>query len=265
MKLLKLKNRRFFSRPNNYLFGLSGVAGFLIIWELASRLRLVNKILISSPEEVLMSEFELFRSGNIFSHLFRSFEEIILGFFLAILLGVSLGMIIGRFEKLEKITHPLIYSLYSTPAIAIFPLILIWLGFSIWTKVAIIFLASFFPILINTISAVKNLNPEFLMLAKSYGARDFDIFKSITLPSSLPFIISGIKIAVPRSITGMVVGEFFASNEGLGYLISYYGAVYQTDNLLAVILVIISLSLTFSWVLGRVEKRLETWRPEKAS
>ena len=100
-----------------------------------------------------------------------------------------------------------------------------------------------------------------MRLAKSFGANDFDIFKTITLPSSLPYILSGVRIAVPRGITGMVVGEFFASNLGLGHLISFYGGTFQTDNFLAVVLVVVILSVTCTSVLNSVEKRLQNWKP----
>ena len=248
-------------KKDNLMFGLGGVTIFLVIWEISARFRLVSPILISSPEAVVKSELELFTSKYIYPHLFQSLQEIVLGLSLAICFGVVLGLLIGRFSRLEKITHPLIYSLYSTPAIAIFPLLMMWLGFSIWTKVSIVFLASFFPIIINTISAVKNLDPNFVRLAKSFGANDFDIFKTITLPSSLPYILSGVRIAVPRGITGMVVGEFFASNLGLGHLISFYGGTFQTDNFLAVVLVVVILSVTCTSVLNSVEKRLQNWKP----
>ena len=252
-------------KKENYYLGFTGVAGFIIIWEIVSRLRLVSPILVSSPEAVLNSEIELFATGAIFPHLFQSLSEVIVGLTLAIFLGVLFGFIIGRFSRLEKVVHPLVYALYSTPAIAIFPLILIWLGFSLWTKVAIVFLASFFPIVINTTAAVKNLDPNFIRLAKSFEAYDFDIFKSITLPSSLPFIISGIRIAVPRSITGMVVAEFFASNAGLGHLISYFGATFQTEKFLAVVFIIIVLSVALTSIIGFFEKRTQNWKPEKTT
>ena len=245
------------------MFGLGGVTIFLVIWEISARFRLVSPILISSPEAVVKSELELFTSKYIYPHLFQSLQEIVLGLSLAICFGVVLGLLIGRFSRLEKITHPLIYSLYSTPAIAIFPLLMMWLGFSIWTKVSIVFLASFFPIIINTISAVKNLDPNFVRLAKSFGANDFDIFKTITLPSSLPYILSGVRIAVPRGITGMVVGEFFASNLGLGYLISYYGATFQMSNFFAVIFIIIVLTVSFASILDFFERTTSKWKPEK--
>ncbi len=247
-------------KKENYYLGFSGVVGFFIIWEIASKLHLASPILISSPEAVLNAELSLFTSGSIYPHLIQSLQEIFIGLALAIFLGVILGILIGRFGRLEKITHPLIYSLYATPAIVIFPLILIWLGFSIWTKVAIVFLASVFPIIINTSSSVKNLDPNFVRLGRSFEASEFDIFRSITIPSSLPFIISGIRIAIPRSITGMVVGEFFVSNQGLGHLVSYYGATFQTDKFLAVVFIIIVLSMFSIAIIGFFEKKTQEWK-----
>lgn len=257
---LKLTNN---IKGQHFLLGLGGILVFLAAWDVISRFNLINPIFISSPENVFKVCFELFSTRMIYPHLIVSLEEIFIGVFLSIFFGVALGMILGWYEKINLVSSPLIYALYSTPIIAIFPLILIWLGFGIWSKVVIIFLAGFFPIIINTTNAVKNLDPDLLRLGKSFGASDFDIFRKITLPSSIPFIMSGLRIAIPRCIMGMVVGEFFASNEGLGYLITFYGATFQTSRLLAVVLIIVTISIILTLIIDHLEKRTQTWRPKK--
>lgn len=239
------------------ILALIGVIIFFSIWQTLSVTKLVDPIFISSPSEVLNEFFSMFQNRSIFPHLFMSLEEFAIGFVLATVFGMSLGMLIGWYKKLYITSNPLIYALYSTPIVALIPLIIIWTGLGVAAKVVIVFLAAFFPILINTISAIHNLNPEYVKLAKSFGAKDFDIFKTIALPASVPFTVTGLKIAVPRGIIGMVVGEFFVSNQGLGYLISFYGSTFQTAKLLAVVFLIILISVTFTGGVSLLEKNLK--------
>lgn len=238
-----------------YLPGLLAIIAFFVLWELVSRLKLITPLFISSPWEIIREVFEFFVSGTIYDHLLISGQEFTIGFFIALFWGVSLGILIGWYKKFSGITNPFIYGLYATPSIAILPLIIIWLGIDIWPKVAIVFLSAFFPILINTIEGVKNLNPEFVKLGRSLGARDRDIFTKIALPGSMPFILTGIKLAVGRGIIGMLVGEFFVSNKGLGYLINFYGSTFQTGKLLAVVLIVVIISILLTRMVELVQHR----------
>lgn len=237
-----------------------GVFIFLLIWELVCRLGLVNPLFLSPPTQILKAGLDFFLTGQIFPHILISLEEFSLGFLLAILIGITLGLLIGYFKKLESLTSSIIYSLYSTPTITLLPLIIIWAGLGIASKVVIVFLASFFPILINTISGVKNLNPEFIHLARSFGASEKQLFPLIIFPATLPYILTGLRLAIPRSIIGMIVGEFFVSNKGLGYLISFYGSTFQTDKLLATVVIVVIISITVTWTLGVLEKKLQRWK-----
>ncbi len=243
------------------LFGLAGLFIFFSFWQVLSITKWINPLFISSPFEVLKEFFSFIKTGDIIPHLVISLEEFAIGFLIACFFGVLFGIIIGWYNKLYSLSSPLIYGLYSTPLVALIPLMIIWLGLDIWPKVAIVFLGAFFPILINTISAVKNLDPLYVRLGKSFGASDFDILRSIALPSSLPFIVAGLRLAIPRAIIGMIVGEFFVSNKGLGYLITFYGATFQTGKLLAVILMVVILSLSLTRLVELVEKRFEKWKP----
>lgn len=247
-------------KNNNFLLSLTGIIIFLTIWESFSQFKLVSPILFSSPTQILQAELKLFISGKIFTHLFISIQEFSIGFILAATLGVTLGLILGWYKKLEALTSSLIYGLYSTPNIALLPLIIIWAGLGIWSKVTVVFLGAFFPILISTISGVKNLDPSFIQLARSFRASDWQIFKTIIFPASLPYILTGLRLAIPRAIIGMIIGEFFVSNQGLGYLITFYGSTFQTAELLAVVLVVVVISITFTKILAKAEQHFQSWK-----
>lgn len=233
-------------------FGLFGICIFLLIWQFLSFF--INPIFISSPSAVLKETMNFFKSSDTYSNLLISLEELGLGFFLSIVIGVFFGFILGWYQKVNFMTKPLIYALYATPIIAIFPLIIIWFGIGLVPKVILIFLASFFPILITVGDAVKNIDKSYLRLAKSFGANEFKLLTTVALPYCFPNIFSSIRIAMPRAIIGMVLAEFFLGNSGLGYLISYFAATFQTAKFFSIILILIAITLFFNLVIDRVEK-----------
>jgi len=251
---------KIYQNQQHFFLGLIGALIFLIIWETFTRTKVINPIFLSPPTEIMQTEWEFFTSGKIFPHLFISLQEFSLGFVIATILGVTLGLLIGWYKKLESLTSSLIYSLYSTPNIALLPLIIIWTGLGIWSKIIIVFLGAFFPILINTISGVKNLDPNLISLARSFRATDSQIFKTIIFPASLPYILTGFKLAIPRAMIGMIIGEFFVSNKGLGYLITFYGSTFQTAELLAVVVIIIVISVSLTKSVSCLEKYFQSWK-----
>lgn len=240
-----------------------GVGVFLVLWEASFRFKWVDPFFISAPSKVLEEGFKMFATGKIYPHLLASSEEFALGFFISVFLGVTLGLIIGWYKKVYALFSPLIYAIYSVPHIALFPLIMIWVGLDIWSKVLIISLGAFFPVLITTIQAVKNLDADYIRLARSFGASDFDLFRTVTLPAAVPYIMTGLRMAIPKALLGMIAGEFFASNKGLGFLIINYGATFQTPKLLAVILMVVVVSVLLTESIAYIEKKMQVWKPEK--
>lgn len=251
-KLLKQKE--------NLLLGIGGVLFVLLLWYLVTLSeKIINPIFLSSPADVFKELIPFFIDGSIWPDLAASASEFITGFALAIGFGLSMGFILGWFKRIRATTNALVFALYSTPVIAIIPLIILWFGFGFTAKVIIVFLASFFPILISVSEAVKNIDPNLLKLAKSFMASDLKTLLTIVVPNSVPNIISGIKIALPRAIIGMIIGEFYTGNIGLGYLISYYGATFQTARLLAIVILIVLVSVTLTLSIDFFMKKTKTW------
>lgn len=250
-------------KNKNWTLSLISIGVFLILWEMAWTFKWVDPLFISSPSEIIQIGSELFTTGKIYPHLLVSAQEFVLGLLLSVLLGILLGLIIGWYKWIFNLLNPLIFAFYSIPHLALFPLIMIWVGLGIETKILFVFLGAFFPILINTTQSVKNLDIKYIRLARSFGASDLDLFKTIALPSAVPFIMTGLRLAVPRALLGMIAGEFFASNKGLGYLIVSYGASFQTAKLLAVTFLVVVLSLLLTESVAVLEKRLQTWKPQK--
>ncbi len=248
---------KFIKQKENMLLGLSGIIVVIILWQTVAAYKLIDPILLSSPIDVFNESISLFKTGEIYPDLIASISEFLIGFLLALFLGFIFGFILGWFKKTRAVFNPLLFGLYATPIIAILPLIILWFGFGLFAKVSIVFLSSFFPILISIMESAKNTDQNLLKLARSFKASEFNIITAIIIPNSIPGIVSGIKIAMPRGIIGMIIAEFFTGNAGLGYLISYYGSTFQTAKLLAIVILIAGASVVFTAVIDLLEKKVK--------
>jgi NitT/TauT family transport system permease protein len=157
---------------------------------------------------------------------------------------------------------PFVNALYSTPRVALLPLVIIWLGIGILSKVGIIFLGAVFPIMINARDGVKTTPHNLLTAAKSFGASEWQVFKSVVLPSTVPFIISGLRLGVGRALVGVMVGELYAATAGIGFMITVAGATFQTDKVFVGVLIFAITGMISMELLGKLEKRFSSWRPK---
>lgn len=241
--------------------GLGSVTLFLVVWELLADTGLVHPLFISSPSRIVLAGARLFATGEIWPHIATSLTEFGIGFGLAILLGVPLGMAAGWYDRVFAATNPFVAGLNATPRVALMPLIILWLGIGLWSKVALVFLGAFFPIVLNMMTAVRTIDPYLLKAARSFGADDGQIFWTLALPSSVPFLVAGLRLGAGRALVGIVVAEMYVSNKGLGYLIARYGSTLQTDKLFVGIALITAVGILLDFVLRRLERRFEAWRP----
>ncbi|MBI2369691.1 MAG: ABC transporter permease [Deltaproteobacteria bacterium] len=174
------------------ILGFSGVILFLLAWEYVGGYKeLINPIFMSAPSRILKAGYGLFASGEIWNDLRVSGTEFIVGYVLAAVIGIPFGILAGWYKKFFYITDPFLSSLNATPRVALLPLIIIWVGIGIWSKIVIVFLGALFPILLNTLDGVKTTDERLLKAARSFGADDFQIFRTVVLPATVPFILSG--------------------------------------------------------------------------
>ena len=241
--------------------GLMSVAVFLTIWQIVSARKIIDPIFIGTPTLILKAGIKLFTSGEIYPYLKLSSEALFISLFLSIIFGVIAGLIIGSNKKLEQIILPFIFASNSLPVVVLIPLIIIWLGLGTNAKVVVIFLMAVIPILVNTMDAAKSIDSSVTKMAQSFKASKLFILKNIVFFHSLPFILSGIRVAAGRAIIALFVAELFGLGEGIGYLISYYGATFQTNKLMAVALLILLLNfLIVNVIINFTEKRIVKWK-----
>jgi NitT/TauT family transport system permease protein len=233
---------------------------FLGVWELATRLGLINSLLLASPSAIAGSAWSMFVTrGDIYHHLWVSAEELLLGFALAVVAGVPLGMLMGRNKTLRQMLEPYIMALYSTPQVAFFPLLILLLGFTVQSKAALVFLGAVFPIVINTAAGVIGTDARILEMARSFTASERTIFRKVILPAALPMISTGLRLAVGRALIMVFVAELVSSTEGVGYVIVRAGATFDTPRLFAGVLIFTVLGVVLGWGTQALERRLLPW------
>ncbi len=241
----------------------AGVIVFLLLWQYAGTSGLINPLFTSAPTKIFAAAVQMVKQGDIWNDLYVSGSEFVIGFALAIVIGIPLGMLLGWYRTLNYILDPFVTAFNAMPRIALTPLFIIWFGIGLWSKVALVFLGAIFPVILNTFSGVHALDETLVKAARSFGAKDRQIFTTIALPGSVPFILSGLRLGLGRALVGIVVGEMVAATAGIGYSMAIAGATFQTDKLMVGIFIITGFGVLFTGVLNNMEHRFDAWRPRR--
>lgn len=245
-----------------WLIGAATVAGFFLLWEGTAALRIVDPMFISSPLRVIAAGRELFGSGEIWKDIEASWSAFVWGYLLSIAVGVPLGLAMGMGRRTYLALAPIVDGLNAVPRITLLPIIVIWAGIGIWSKIAVVFLGAVIPIAIYTLSGVKTSEARFVRVARSFGASRLKIFTSLVLPGVVPFVFTGLKYGAGRALLGVVVGELYASTAGLGHMIAQAGNALETDVVFLGVLLFTVAGLVIVGVLDRIERWFERWRPD---
>jgi ABC-type nitrate/sulfonate/bicarbonate transport system permease component len=238
---------------------LIAVVAFLGLWEWAVRSGSVSPLFLSSPIVVMERLIDVFATGIIWPHLWASGKVALIGFGIAVAIGVPLGILMGRNRLARDTLEPFIMAKYSAPTVAFLPLLILWLGIDLWSKVALVALGAVFVIIINTETGVSNVDRRLIETARSFCARERDILLKVVLPAALPFIIAGFRLAIGRVLIMVVVAEFYASTAGIGYLIFQAGASYETADLFVGVVILAGAGVILNSALRMVEMRLAPW------
>jgi ABC-type nitrate/sulfonate/bicarbonate transport system permease component len=242
--------------------GLGGgvIVALMILWEVSAQTGLINPMFSSSPSRIAITLRDLFSTGEIYPHLAESGRTFILGYTMAVLFGVPTGIILGWFKLPGIAFTPLVIAFNTIPRIALLPLFIIWFGLGLTSKLALIFLSAVFPLIINMQTAVSHLDQDLTTVAKAFGARQGQLFKTIALPESIPFLITGMRLSTGRSLLSLIVAENSGISKGIGYLINYSGAVFQTDKLFACVLIIAAFGIIMDRSLLALYRHFSIWR-----
>ncbi|MWC28342.1 ABC transporter permease [Paenibacillus sp. MMS18-CY102] len=234
----------------------------LAIWETAPRIGVVDSTFLPPFSEVIRAWWGLLEGGDIAVHFQASIVRSLTGFSLAILLAIPLGLLIGWYPKVAELLNPLLELFRNTAALALLPVFVLILGIGETSKVALVFYSCSWPILLNTINGVKNVDPLLIKSAKSMGLGPLRLFQKVILPASVPTIFTGIRLAGAYSILVLVAAEMVGAKAGLGYLINYTQFNFQIPEMYAGIITISLLGLLFNQLLVTLERRFSSWKTQ---
>lgn len=252
----------FYQRNESIIYGSLSVAVVLAIWQAAWSAGRIDPLFFSGPSAIFARLWDgLFGSGDMLEHIAFSAQNFAAGFSIAALIAIPLGILLGWYRLPRLLLEPFINGLYSTPRIVFVPLIVMWFGLGFASKAFIVFLSAFFPILLNAMAGVRTTDDQLLGAARSFCATQWDLFRTVVLPSTVPFIIVGLRQGLAHGLIGVVVGEFFAGSKGIGYLVGQAGMMFKTDLLFACVVIVAGAGIAISALLQRVESYFQSWRP----
>ena len=233
-----------------------------ILWEIAGRA--ADSALIPPVSKIAGAWLRILASGKLLDNLVTSLGTLAAGFLLAMIVGILLGVLMGRFRGVEHFFDLYINALMSAPATAFVPVLILWFGLGVGSRVAVVFLFSFFVIVINTLTGVKQVERTFVEMARSFGARERDVFFKIILPAAMPAIMAGLSLGMGRAVKGMVTAEMLLTLTGIGAMIMQYGSAFATDALFAVIFTILLVAVIMMKLVQLIDRRLTGWKAEIA-
>jgi len=257
------RHRSFYERHERLILGGTAVLVAMVAWQLLWSAKVISPLFFTGPSSVATRFVEEWTTGRLKQDMAYSGTNFVIGVAMAITVGVVLGVLIGWYRRLSMVVDPFVTTLYATPRVALVPLVLIWFGIGMWSKVFIVFINAVFPVLINTIGGVRAIDADLLRAARAYCASDWQIFTTVVVPGAVPFILTGVRQAVALGLIGVVVGEMFGGSEGIGFMVNYGGQTFQTDTVFLGVAIIAGAGIALTWLAEQLEKRFSRWRPER--
>lgn len=230
----------------------------ILCWEIFGRR--INPLFMSYPSAIAVAFVNTAVSGDLLKAVIQSAQSLIIGYVAAGALGIIVGLLMGKYKMIEYAIDPYMNALYSTPLIAFIPLIILWVGLGLQAKIILVFILSFFPVLINTYIGVRDVSKTLIEVGKAFVASEKQIFIKIILPATVPYVMGGLRLAVGRAIIGMVVAEFFTAISGLGAMIITYANFFKTDYLFVPIIVLMIMGVGLTELVKLAERKIAPWK-----
>ena len=249
--------RRAAERLRNLGIRLVSLLVFLAAWQLLGQR--VDPVLFTTPVAVVSAAAGMLASGELWFYLWPSLVVLGVGLLLAIIFGVATGLLLARVPVLDTALDMYITFLYSIPSVALVPLIVLWAGFETSAKIIILFLFAYFPVVINTYQGVKNVDSRLIEVGRAFRCSERQLWGHIVLPAALPFIVTGVRLAVGRGLIGMVLADLYTAISGIGYLIVRSASTYRVDKMFVPVVVLGLLGISLTAVLRFLERRIAPW------
>ena len=231
----------------------------LAVWEITGRYFVQNKLFLATPLQALGKIGATLGTGELQHHAWVSTQEFVIGFVVASLSGILIGLAIARTESVANALNPWISGIYATPVVAISPLFILWFGIGIWSKVAVVVSLVVFPVIINTEVGIRSADKQLIEMVRAFGATPTQVFWKVSLPAATPFILAGLRLGVGRGLIGVVVGELFGARAGLGFMVVQASEVFDMPLLFAGILVLAGAGIVMTAGFRSLERHLVPW------
>lgn len=255
----RARRRRFGASPR-LTYGLASLLVVATVWEVVVRAGLVNGLFLAAPSAAFAAGWKLMVSGELLRHAGVSLLEFFWGTLIGILAGVVLGFSMARWRTVDMALSPTVWAIYSVPRTAFVPLLLVWFGIGLASKVAMVFLGVVFPMIANTYLGVRETDPISIRSARSFSANGREVLTKVILPSSIPYLVDGLRLGTGRGIVGVIIAELYVSREGIGFLIRQSSLNFQTAILIFGVLIVAVFGIFLSQVLIAIERRFAGWR-----
>ena len=242
------------------VISVASILAGLALWQILAENGVINKTLSSSPWEVLQNARLMIDNGTLGSAVLASAELYALGLALSITIGIAFGIVIGWWRTLGAVFDPWIAVMYSTPLIASMPLLIAWFGIGFESQVVMVLLVSVFPLLVNVIVGSRQIDANLLRMARSFGASEPAVLRSLVLPSLIPYIVTGVRIAVGSGLVGVVISEYFEGSNGIGGMILNAGQQLNSAGVFLGLVVLAGTALTLTSLIRALERRVSSWR-----
>jgi NitT/TauT family transport system permease protein len=231
----------------------------LALWEVTGRFFVQNKLFLATPLQALGKIGATLRTGELQHHAWVSTQEFVIGFIIASLAGILIGLVIARTETAANALNPWVSGIYATPVVAVAPLFILWFGIGIWSKIAVVISLVVFPVIINTEVGIRSADKQLIEMVRAFGATPTQVFWKVSLPAATPFILAGLRLGVGRGLIGVVVGELFGARAGLGIMIVQASEVFDMPLLFAGILVLAAAGIAMTAAFRALERYLVPW------
>ena len=247
-------------RLSEHLRSVSAVSTVtvLCLWEIFGRR--VNPLFLSYPSAIARAFWQVLASGEFQRQALVSLQVFAVGLSAALVLGIALGLLMGRYRLAEYLLDPYVYAFDATPRVALIPILLLWFGLGMPSRIAIVFLSGLFPVLMNTFSGVRTVSAGLVDVGRAYGATEKELFSKIILPAALPFIMAGVRLAIGRALIGIITAEMFTAVTGLGALLIRYSSALATDKFFVPVIFLAVLGVILSSAVEKLQKRLAPWK-----
>ena len=234
---------------------------FFILWEWAAKAELYNAFFTSYPSEIMKDLVDFYKSGDLVKHTTVTLREALTGLFYGTIVGVVLGLVLGQLKVLGKILLPIITAIHGVPQLTLAPVYILWFGLGMTSKIFLAALMVFFNVFFATYDGIQNIEPKLIESSNLLGAGTIQTLRYVVLPSSMPWILSGIRGGVGACLIGAIIGEYMGASSGFGWMIAYATSYFNIARVMSCIFILLVVGIVLNFILDRVESYLLRWRP----